>query len=63
MYKMVLNKIRNLVFNLGLEEVSTRKVRRISIAGHTDIIPHTTIIPVKYTEQAHCLWLWMTRDY
>lgn len=49
-YKMVLNNIRNLSFNLDLEEASKRRVTRMSIAGHPDIIPHTTIIPVKYTE-------------
>lgn len=53
-YKTVPNKIKNFSFNLGLEEVSTRRVTRTSIAGHIDKISHTTIIPVKYTEQYHC---------
>lgn len=50
-YKCVLTKIRNLSFNLGLEEVPTRKVTIMSIAGHTDIIHHTTIRSVRHTEK------------
>lgn len=48
-YKIVPIKIRNLSFNLGLEEVLARKVTIISLVGHTDIIHHTTTRSVRYT--------------
>lgn len=53
MYKIVLTKIRNLSFNLGLEEVPTRKVTIMSTAGHIDIIHHATIRSVRYTEKGY----------
>lgn len=66
-YESVLTKIRNLSFNLGLEEVPTRKVTIMSTAEHTDIIHYTTIRCVRYTEKDYSgtkpnvVWLWITK--
>lgn len=50
-HKIFLIKIRNLSFNLGLEEVPARKVTIMSLAGHTDIIHQTTTGSVRYTRK------------